>query len=354
MSKMIKIALKIKWIVLVVCFGLALLINSNINSPLAFGAQLPERQLQISDDTIGSVVTYLMTFHTASAGVIGSVRIQFCANDPVINDPCTPPTGFSDSSTTLSDQTGITGFNISNLSTSNVIILDRTPSMVTYTPVQLQFDNIVNPSIPGSYYVRVQTYALNDAQGAASDYGGMAYAIVNNISISAEVPPYLIFCTGVTITGYSCDNAIGDYVDVGELSTEHASAATSQMLVATNANYGYDITVYGTTMTSGNNIIPALANNDVSRPGTAQFGMNLRANVAPSTGDDPSGLGSGEPTSQYNIPNTYRFDNGDVVASSSQPDNLREFTASYLVNVPNTQQPGIYVTTLTYVALATF
>jgi hypothetical protein len=353
MSKTFKIALKLKWIVLVLCFGLALLANSRLNSNV-YGAHLGERQLAMGTDSISSSTNYFMTFYTGSAGVISSVKIQFCSNDPVIADPCTAPVGFSDSNAVLSEQTGITGFSIGNDSTSNTLILNRTPTSVTVTPVQLNFDNITNPSVPGSYYVRIQTFVQSDGQGAASDYGGLAYAIVNNVSLSAEVPPYLIFCTGVTITGYSCDNAVGDYVDVGELSTDHASTATSQMLIATNANYGYGITMYGTTMTSGNNIIQALSNNDVSRPGTAQFGLNLRSNVAPPTGEDPFGLGTGEPTTDYNVPNSFRFDNGEVIASNSKPDNFREFTATYLVNVPNTQEPGIYVTTLTYIALATF
>jgi hypothetical protein len=323
-------------------------------APTVYGAQLGERSLQLSDDSISATPNYLLTFQTGSIGEIGSIRIQFCSNDPVINDPCTAPIGFSDSNAVIASQYGVTGFTISPSSTVNTLILTRNSQQTTITGAQYRFTGIVNPSVPGSYYLRIQTYATSDASGIASDYGGDAFAIANNVQISAEVPPYLIFCTGVTVTGLSCDNASGDYLDVGELSNTQASTASSQMLVATNANYGYSITVYGTTMDSGNNIIAALNNNDVSRPGIGQFGFNLRANSTPADGSDPTGPGTGEPTANYNQANSYRFDNGDVIARSTQADNLREYTASYLVNVPNTQAPGVYVTTLTYVALATF
>jgi hypothetical protein len=341
--------------ILIVCCVMTLTFTGRyLFTSSAFGAELGPRALQLNDNSTSASANYLLTFHTSSVGELGSIRLQFCSNDAVINDPCSSPIGFSDSNATLATQYGLSGFTISPLSTSNIILLTRTSAEATVTEAQYLITGITNPSVPGSYYLRIQTYATSDANGPDSDYGGDAFAIANNIQISAEVPPYLIFCTGVTITGESCENANGDYLDVGELSAAAASTASSQMLVATNANYGYSITMYGTTMDSGNNIIPALSNNDVSRPGVAQFGLNLRSNNTPSNGQDPFGPGVGEPTANYDQVNSYRFDNGDVIASSTKSDNLREYTASYVVNVPNTQAPGVYVTTLTYVALATF
>ena len=126
------------------------------------------------------------------------------------------------------------------------------------------------------------------------------------------------------------------------------------ILAATNAQSGYVISVKGTTMTSGTNIINALAANDVSRPGTAQFGLNLRANTTPSGGSNPSGPGFAVPDPNYNVPNTYRFKDGDTLVSTTLPDDRRLFTASYIVNVPKGQAPGIYVSTMTYICVGTF
>jgi hypothetical protein len=124
--------------------------------------------------------------------------------------------------------------------------------------------------------------------------------------------------------------------------------------VATNAGDGYSVTVTGTTLTSGNNTIVSLTTNDVSRPGTAQFGFNLRANAAPSVGSNPSGPGVGAPSSNYNQPDSYRFADGDIIIANSVPDDVRLYTASYIANVPPTQAAGVYVSTLTYVCLAEF
>jgi hypothetical protein len=56
----------------------------------------------------------------------------------------------------------------------------------------------------------------------------------------------------------------------------------------------------------------------------------------------------------YNTPNSYKFVSGDVIASSTTSDAYRLYTISYIVNIANGQAPGIYVTTLQYIALATF
>jgi hypothetical protein len=320
----------------------------------AYGAQLGDRELQLSDDEVSTTANYLLSFELSTAGTLGSIIVQFCSNDPVPDDVCTVPAGLDVSSAVLSAQTGPGGFSISPATTPNELVLTRTPANAAIGPASYHFTGVTNPSAAGSYYVRVQTFATSDATGPASDYGGIAFAIVNSLAISAEVPPYLIFCTGVTITGLNCANADGDYIDLGELSSQHASSGSSQMLVATNAVDGYYVSVQGTTMTSGNNIINALSGNDVSRPGVSQFGFNLRANSAPPVGNDPSGPGLAQPQPDYDQPNSYRFVSGDTIISNSVPDNLREYTASYVVNVSNSQAPGVYVSTLTYICLASF
>jgi hypothetical protein len=82
--------------------------------------------------------------------------------------------------------------------------------------------------------------------------------------------------------------------------------------------------------------------------------MNLVANTDPQVGQNPAGAGNGQPTNGYKVANSYKFVPSDTVASAAQPDEARRYTTSYVANVNKTQAPGVYVTTLTYVATAGF
>jgi len=350
----IRLVRKNRVIASVLLIGVLAIYSIHFFSAPAFGAQLGNRTLKLSSSNVGDTATYDISFSISTAGIIGSMDFRFCSNSPFPGDPCTVPPGFSALHTSLVNQLGVTGFTIDPSSSFNNLILTRVPNAALTGPASYTFDNIVNPSQVGSYFVRLQTFATNDTTGPASDYGGIAFAITNNITISAEVPPYLTFCTAQSITGLNCANASGQYVDLGEFSPATASSGTSQFLVATNAKNGYAVSVYGPTMASGINPINQMAAPDISRPGISQFGMNLRGNTTPANGSDPIGPGSGQPTAAYDTPDEYAFNSGDEIATNAGTELTREYTVTYLVNVPSTQPPGIYVTTLTYVCIATF
>jgi hypothetical protein len=107
-------------------------------------------------------------------------------------------------------------------------------------------------------------------------------------------------------------------------------------------------------MTSGNDTIAALSLPTSSRAGTSQFGINLRANAVPGVGADSTGSGVIAPTNNYNIPNQFKFQSGDVIASSPGPSNFKTLTVSYIVNISPNQAIGIYDTTITYICTASF
>jgi hypothetical protein len=239
-------------------------------------------------------------------------------------------------------------------SASNELVLARPVATPTPGPVSYTFDDIVNPDVSGPYYVRMETFLTEDATGPDTDYGGLAYSINDAVQISTTVPPFLLFCTGLTITNFDCNTATGDYINFGDLSTSSAKTGASQMVIATNAKFGYSLTINGTTMLSGTNAIPALSASDVSRPGTGQFGVNLRKNTDPSVGQNPAGPGAATVSANYNTPNRYRFVSGEQIASSVTSSDYRKFTVAYLINVPHGQTPGIYVSTIGYICVATF
>jgi hypothetical protein len=342
-----------RWTTLAV-IALLLIMGAGPLLPRGSADKLPNRTIQLINPQSGVQSVYHFSFDILNSNPIGSIRFQFCSETPLIDNPCTPPNGFDASTTTLTTQAGETGFSVDPSSDVNDIILTRPPVVTTPGSVSYDFSNVQNPTNEGSYFVRIQTYASSDISGAYTDAGGLAFVINNPISISTEVPPYLLLCGGVTITDFDCDTTAGDYINFGELSSQATKSASTQLVLATNASSGYNLYADGTTMTAGNSIIPALTTSDVSRPGTSQFGFNFVANSTPAVGSDPVGPGSAIVDTNYAIANQYRFGNGELVASSPSASDYRKFTISYIVNIANSQPPGIYVTTLTYVAVASF
>jgi hypothetical protein len=315
---------------------------------------LPNRFVRISNPTISQVAEYTVGFTVNEVATpIGSVSILFCTNTPLLTDPCVPPAGFDVSGATLTNQTGNTGFTIDS-STSNSILLSRLPILPSNAASTYQFNGVINPSASGSHFMRLRTFSSTDGTGTEIEEGGTVFVMNSGLSINTEVPPYLKLCASVTIVGFNCATATSFLIDLGELSKSQANTATSELVIATNAGFGYTITIAGTTLTSGNNIIDPLSGGGTSSPGTAQFGINLRANSNPGIGADPSGPGIAAPTANYNIPNNFRFINPDVIVSGSGNTDNKKFTVSYLVNVAVNQPPGVYATTLTYIALANF
>jgi len=321
----------------------------------AFGSpDLALRSLQLSNSQASQVGQYEVAFTIQDASAVGSLKLEFCSNSPLEGFSCTAPNGFDVSNASLVQSNGFIDMSITNR-TANSLVLSRPPTPVT-PPLTVIFTltGVTNPSDNGSYYLKLSTYGSVDASGSRISFGAMAFAINTIINISAEVPPYLLFCAGVTISGLDCSNVTGNYINFGNLSVNQSSSAASQFLAATNAANGYNVSVSGTSLTSGNNVISALSAQDISRPGVSQFGMNLRANSDPSIGADPTGPGSGQPSTDYNTPDKYTFRSGDIVAGSGAVEDYRKYTASYIVNISRNQASGVYASTLTYTSTANF
>jgi hypothetical protein len=314
---------------------------------------LPNRSLRLGSVEPGAITTNTFSFSYSSPDDIGSIMFEYCTS-PLTEITCDTPTGLDATNATLTDQQGETGFTVLTAQT-NKIILTRTPAVSPVTNSSTYvFDGVQNPTgAPGTFFVRISTHQSTDASDGNIDFGAVANSTTQAVTVSSEVPPILKFCVGLTIAS-DCTTADGNLIDLGDLSTAKASAGSSQMLAATNAEFGLAIAMYGTTMTSGNNIIPALAAPTPNAPGNAQFGVNLRKNTDPAVGQDPSGGGIANPASLYNTPNKFVFHTGDVVATSPAATDTRKFTASYLVNVTPSQPPGVYTATLTYICTASF
>jgi hypothetical protein len=320
----------------------------------SYADKLPNRSLRLDDPRQGVTTDYHFTFDTITPSSIGSMRFQFCSDTPLVEYPCTDPIGFDASNAVLIGQTGDSGFSVATNTGTNEIFLTRAAAMTSAGTSSYDLSGITNPTANGSYFVRIQTYPTADGSGPSTDGSGLAFVINDAIQLSTYVPPYLLICTGVTIDGYDCATASGDYVNFGELSSSATKSAKSQMVVATNAGSGYSVWADGTTMTAGNDTIPAITGSDVSRPGTSQFGLNLAANTSPGIGENASGPGAATVSANYDVPDRYRFVPGEQLAAAPSVSDYRKFTVSYIINISKDQPPGLYASTMTYVGLANF
>lgn len=340
--------------------GLVLLIGAALGSSVRFpaavqAAELQNRSVQLASAIPSALDIYSFNFFVPSINILGSIEFDFCSNSPILGDPCIAPAGLDVSSANLINQSGNTGFSVDGArTTSSSLVISRPPLAAAVLNTNFVFDNMTNPSAFGTTtFVRITTYASSDTSGGYTDNGSVAYVTVSRFSVDAFVPPFLQLCVGITVSP-NCSFISGDRVDLGILSNTHASAGTSQFAAGTNSPSGYAVYGLGTTLTSGNKIIPALSITSTSLPGSGQFGINLRANLSPPIGSDPVGIGIATPTPNYNQPNEFTFNNGDMLADSPLPSDYNRMTVSYLANVPASQQPGVYSTTITYQAIAQF
>jgi hypothetical protein len=358
-------------------------------SPSASAAQITQRKLTLvagatgdGGSKPGGNVKHQFDFTLPTGGNVGSVKFEYCT---IAAGTCTLPNGLSTTSATLEFEDDVTGFTINN-TTNGSPYLTRTAASISggVTPT-FRLAGVINPvdavdpDASVSFFVRISTYASTDTTGSPIDTGVVTASTAQPIVLTGIMPESLIFCTGETVGTTSgipdCTTATAGDVSFNQLfSPTDTAVATSQMAASTNAGTGYAITVNGTTLTSGSNTIPAMTSAGASVPGTGQFGMNLRANTATAAGSfpytsadlAPASDGTnlkGQPTTDYNLPDSFKFVSGETIANSAYdgaanttlgPTNAQIYTASYIVNVAGNQLAGTYATTLTYICTPTF
>lgn len=361
-------------------------------APNANATQITPRSLTlqavgtVGGSTPGGVVNHYYTFTLPTAGNVGSIKFLYCttASNTTADygsNSCVAPTGMTVTGATLGTQTGATGFSstfggtYSNndagaVSRVNGFYISRTPASIgANTAVTFVVQNVTNPttvsndsSSAGTFFVRISSYASNNATGTPVDSGTVAASTANQLQLQGVMPESLVFCTGQTVNA-TCTSVTTGTISFNQLFSAGSTAtATSQMAASTNALSGYIITVNGLTLSSGGNTITAMAGG-ASSTNSSQFGMNLKSNTTPTVGTEvaPAANGTslrGQAKTGYATADSYKFVSGDTVAASDNggagPTNGQVFTASYIVNVTGNQAPGTYTTTLTYICTPTF
>ena len=197
-----------------------------LNSGTAAAAsQLTSRSIMLSDSSIsgtsitsgvgsGANVTYEPSFtaiHQAS-----SMIIDFCKEDPIINDTCTAPAGMVTSGVALSPVSGaVTAANnwsVASSTAGQIKLHDDGVSAHDITAGSQVFDltgltnpngtDCPSPETACTFYARMYTFTNNSfgtyssptSAGNFVDYGGIALSTTAAITITARVQEQLTFC----------------------------------------------------------------------------------------------------------------------------------------------------------------
>jgi len=362
-------------------FALAVIgLVSDIGGHASAVGQVTSRAIKLGSSAASATnVMYHVAFTTASTSNVQGIVIDFCSNDPIIGDTCTAPAGFNvnRSTTSLNNQTNITGFTVYTAdATNNRIILTNGSggSVASSTAVSFDLGNgttngITNTSAVGSFYARIYTYATDTAaqsHNTASpsgyvDYGGIAMAIVPVINITAKVQETLSFCVYKTTCGDDPSFTIGHVVGTATVIDANAiDTADVNFSLSTNANGGAKIRMRGDTLKSGGNSIAAAGTTPFTfANGTEKFGLRVStagtniSGVAPyngSTGNYGLDVTSADSDTTANIKGSF----GGIVASLSAPVSNSVTTLTFAAAASNTTPAGTYTAAEQLIASGTF
>ncbi len=135
--------------------------------------------------------------------------------------------------------------------------------------------------------------------------------------------------------------------DLGDFTTEQTSTKTMVVKIRNYLSDGYTLQITGTPPKYKNHALKTNTSPTISQAGVEQFGINAAVNTEPSVGANPLQVPSntvsfGEVTSDYSIPNRFKYVSGDVVARSETESGQTDYTISMIVNVANSTPAGKY------------
>jgi hypothetical protein len=352
----------------------------------------------------GAKATHTFNFTQATSGAnFGSIALQYCTT-PFFGTACTAPTGMDAAGLTSggtvatgwagtqptldTSTTANTGFFASTNACSgtgilraNCILLTRTAAVNTGTPaMQIVAGNgatgtsfIKNPTASGTFYVRITTFS-DAAYTTIVDQGVVTFSIQNTIDLTSRVQETLNFSIGNAYTAPSTNCAVLNNtaaLNLGNSSNNYTLdplttyEATSYWRLSTNANGGTTVQYSGDTLkTAAGVAITSIGSTATAAAiGTEQFGLGQNS------GDTNQSI-----TGLTNLPATYNQANGSLasgttkfaheVASVTSPKTLASNASGtvtcdtgsvrYIANISTTTKPGLYQTSVAYIATPTY
>lgn len=143
-------------------------------------------------------------------------------------------------------------------------------------------------------------------------------------------------------------------INFGPLSSSTTGTANATFSVIDYTSYGYNIIALGASPSNGTHNLTNMSVPATSQVGVEQFGFNLRNNASPiAFGSDPAG-GFGTWGTGYGTANQYKYNPGDIFATSSKSSGQTNFTLSYIVNTSVTTGGGVYNGQQTLVCVGTY
>ena len=321
--------------------------------------QLTSRSLNLSTSQGNTSATWTFTFSVTESTALNGITFQVC---DAASGACNAPGSWTNSGSAFGSLTyngsNQTGWALDNAS-GYLRIKNNSSSASVTSPVVATFNTVTNPNTTNtSFFVRILTYSGDDYTSQV-DNGVVAASTTQSVTVTATIDETLSFCV---YTNANC-GAGGSSVPLGTLTTSATGSGTSKMDAGTNGAGGYVIVYSGVTLTSGSNTVAACSSGCSSTTNSNQFGLNLVDNATPNVGANisPSSNGTnrrGQPLTNYDTADSYRFVTGESVANSGSsslgPTDTQTYTVSYIANVSASQAAGAYTTTITYTATATF
>ncbi len=329
---------------------LALVVGLYVKVLFASTATYTAGALLLSTPAINSAATYTITVSGVTTSAIKCIQVQFTT----AIGSTSKPTGMNVTSATFSGTSNYVptpaSWVVANDNTNGIVQLTdaggETPASASNRTIVLS--TITNGSTAGtSYYAEVSTFNNTDCVTSPVDNGNMAYAYSSGVNVTATVNPTLTFTVGST----SCA--------LGTLSALTPASCFHTIVAGTNAATGYTISYLpATTLTSSGTGTPTISaiggTAATSSTGNEQFGINLKANITPAVGADPSG-GIGAPLSNYDTANNFAFNPaGANIANAAAPSAATTFTVSYLANISALTEAGACATIVTYNIVANY
>jgi len=350
---------------------------------LASADAVTARSIALSSATSNATgVTYTVGF-TATTGV-GAYIVEFCGDSPVFKETCTAPSGFSAASAAL----GTDGATTATAVTGSANKLVVTNTIAAAGSVTDSFTGIHNPTDAGTMYARIITFdtptnasnASADDSTGHKDFGSVAIAINDDVSVTGSVQESMQLCASATAMTDDCTDATPPSL---KLANANGALDTSLLTVplytqiSTNAAGGAVVSLKSDAAACGglhrvgdaydaNHCFIKPASTDVAA-GSGLFGLKLSANdttdAAKGTFQKHSGsiydtaayrLGfdSEHPTAPENgVTSVY----GDqVLDTDGAPANSRNMTMTFGASATNMTPAGTYQAKLSLIATGTF
>lgn len=373
------------WLLVVAAFALGIVSTVWPNRTNAYGL-ISNRYIKLSSSEVSATNTiYSVGFNTQSGASVGSMVIRFCANNPIIGDTCTAPTGLNTNYASLGNpvsQVGVTNWVLqtgAGTSTANELLFTRASAAAISANTLITFDlgngsttGITNPSTTNTtFFARIMLFASNTASmppvanddnppasAGSTDAGGVALSTANVLNVTAKVQEALTFCVYV---GANCA-AGGTAVNLGDSNNVLAATNTTytdaspKFDLSSNALAGVIVRLKGDTLTSGAFTITPNGNACVADSTTTsveQFGVRV---VTYGTGQSAPAAGRYDCLAGNHMfdPTVTNTTYGDAFVRTTGATDISTTNFELAAKAANTTEAGVYTTKLQLIATATY